>query len=135
RFLEMADAPAIVRHRTWTGCMSAVDVDALAVPGGPLAVHDRPDTFEARTELDRLLGLDLTGYLRDELLTNLDRATMAASLEGRAPFMDHHLVELACRLPAELKLRGVVGKRVLRRAVADLVPASVVRRVKRGLSV
>src|SRR5205085_11515228 len=73
--------------------------------------------------------------LRDDLLTNLDRATMAASLEGRAPFVNHRLVELACRLPGELKLRRVVGKRVLRRAVADLVPPAIVRRVKRGLAV
>jgi asparagine synthase (glutamine-hydrolysing) len=135
RFLEMAEAPAVVRHRAWTGCMSGADVEALSVPGGPLVMDDPPEGFEARSELDRLLGLDLTGYLRDELLTNLDRATMAASLEGRAPFMNHHLVELACRLPAELKLRRLVGKRVLRRAVADLVPAATVRRVKRGLSV
>jgi len=42
-----------------------------------------------------------------------------ASLEGRAPFLDHHLVEFACRLPAALKLRGPIGKRVLRRAVAS----------------
>src|SRR5262245_814708 len=135
RFLEMAEAPAAVRHRAWTGCMSADDAGNLAVRGGPLAAHDGDDGFAGRTELDRLLGLDLTGYLRDELLTNLDRATMAASLEGRAPFMNHHLVELACRLPAELKLRGIVGKRVLRRAVADLVPVEILRRLKRGLTV
>jgi len=60
---------------------------------------------------------------------------MAASLEGRAPFLNHHLVEFACRLPAGLKLRGAIGKRVLRRAVADLVPAYTRRRVKRGLAV
>jgi asparagine synthase (glutamine-hydrolysing) len=135
RFLEMAGAPAVVRHRAWTGCMTTSDVENLAVPGGPLVVDGAPDGFAARSELDGLLGLDLTGYLRDELLTNLDRATMAASLEGRAPFMNHRLVELACRLPADVKLRHVVGKRVLRRAVADLVPATIRRRVKRGLAV
>jgi asparagine synthase (glutamine-hydrolysing) len=135
RFLEMADAPAVVRHRAWTGCMSSEDVERLTLPDGLLETHEMDGDFTARTELDRLLGLDLTGYLRDELLTNLDRATMAASLEGRAPFVNHHLVELACRLPAELKLRRLVGKRVLRRAVADLVPAAILRRVKRGLAV
>jgi asparagine synthase (glutamine-hydrolysing) len=56
------------------------------------------------------------------------------SLEGRAPFLDHHLVEFACRLPANLKIRGITGKVVLRRAVADLVPPSVLRRRKRGLT-
>ena len=85
--------------------------------------------------MDALLALDLTGYLADDLLPKLDRATMAASLEGRAPYLDHHLVEFACRLPATLKLRGLSTKRVLKRAVADLVPASIRRRVKRGLTV
>src|SRR5204862_7838827 len=113
RFLEMAGAPAVVRHRAWTGCMTTSDVENLAVPGGPLVVDGAPDGFAARSELDGLLGLDLTGHLRDGLRTNLDRATMAASLEGRAPFMNHRLVELACRLPADVKLRHVVGKRVL----------------------
>src|SRR5436309_14515985 len=60
---------------------------------------------------------------------------MAASLEGRAPFLDHHLVDFACRLPVTLKLRGLASKRVLRRAVADLVPGAIRRRVKRGLTV
>ena len=135
RFLEMAEAPLAARHRAWTGCMAAADVDALAAAGGPLETSPAPDPPPARSELDAVLGLDLTGHLRDELLTNLDRMTMAASLEGRAPFLDHHLVELACRLPAELKLRGLIGKRVLRRAVAELVPAATRRRVKRGLAV
>jgi asparagine synthase (glutamine-hydrolysing) len=60
---------------------------------------------------------------------------MAASLEGRAPFLDRPVVELACRLPATLKVRGLVTKRVLRRAVADIVPPAIRRRVKRGLTV
>jgi asparagine synthase (glutamine-hydrolysing) len=132
RFLELADAPLAVRHRAWTGCMTAADVARLTVALGD---DTPPDALPARTELDALLGVDLTGYLRDELLTNLDRATMAASLEGRAPFVNHHLVELACRLPAGTKLRRFVGKRVLRHAVRDLVPAAVVRRRKRGLAV
>jgi asparagine synthase (glutamine-hydrolysing) len=131
----MAETPSAVRHRAWTGCMSSDDVAALAGPVSPLVPPADPHALPARSELDALLGLDLVGYLRDDLLTNLDRATMAASLEGRAPFLNHHLVELACRLPAEFKLRGVIGKRVLRRAVADLVPTSTRRRVKRGLSV
>ena len=89
----------------------------------------------ARTELDGLLGFDLTGYLTDDLLPKLDRAGMAASLEGRAPFLDRQVVEFACRLPVEWKLKGVATKRVLRRAVADLVPRETLRRMKRGLTV
>ncbi len=135
RFLEGAETPVAARHRAWTGCMTTEDVAALTAPDGPIHSAALPDLPAARSELDAVLGIDLTGHLRDELLTNLDRATMAASLEGRAPFVNHHLVEFACRLPFAFKLRGVIGKRILRRAVADVVPAAARRRVKRGLAV
>ncbi len=60
---------------------------------------------------------------------------MAASLEARAPFLDRHVVEVACRLPVEWKVQGTATKRVLRRAVADVVPRATLARVKRGLTV
>src|SRR5437870_2918630 len=109
--------------------------DLVPLLDEPLAAPPEPDTPPSRSEADALLALDLTCYLADDLLPKLDRATMAASLEGRAPYLDHHLVEFACRLPIALKLRGLSSKRVLRRAVADLVPAAIRRRVKRGLTV
>src|SRR5439155_1292379 len=135
RFLEEADRPAAARHRAWTGCVDAAHLAALATPGGPLALPPEPVALPARSAIDALLALDLTGYLTDDLLPKLDRASMAASLEGRAPFLDHRLVEFACRLPVELKVRGLATKRVLRKAVADLVPPPIRRRVKRGLTV
>src|SRR5205814_1212426 len=135
RFLEEADLPAPARHRAWTGCVDAAHLAALATPGGPLALPPEPVALPARSAIDALLALDLTGYLTDDLLPKLDRASMAASLEGRAPFLDHRLVEFACRLPVELKVRGLATKQVLRKAVADLVPPPIRRRVKRGLTV
>jgi len=135
RFLEAAEMPAAARHRAWTGCVDAELLASIAAPAGPLVVPPEPETPAARSEVDALLALDLTGYLADDLLPKLDRATMAASLEGRAPFLDHHLVEFACRLPVTLKLRGLATKRVLRRAMADVVPGAIRRRVKRGLTV
>ncbi len=135
RFLEEAELPPAARHRAWTGCFAPARLAALTTPGGPLGVPPAPAEVPARTEVDALLGFDLVGYLPGDLLPKLDRACMAASLEGRAPFMDRALVELACRLPIELKVRGVATKRVLRRAVADLVPAAIRRRTKRGLTV
>jgi asparagine synthase (glutamine-hydrolysing) len=142
RFLEAADRSEAERHREWTGCVAPESLARLATPGGPLDPQAAPsgtvagdDAPAGRTTIDRLLALDLTGHLPDTLLRKLDRATMAASLEGRAPLLDHHLAELACRLPARLKTRGVATKRVLRRAVADVVPAPIRQRVKRGLTV
>src|SRR5438034_4870470 len=135
RFLEEADLPAPARHRAWTGCVDAARLAAPATPDAPLALPPEPAALPARSGIDALLALDLTGYLTDDLLPKLDRASMAASLEGRAPFLDHRLVEFACRLPVELKVRGLATKRVLRKAVADLVPPPIRRRVKRGLTV
>jgi asparagine synthase (glutamine-hydrolysing) len=135
RFLEAGDEPAVVRHAMWNGCFSPEALARLASPDGPLPTAPDQPVAVGRTVLDALLETDLNGYLPDDLLVKLDRACMAASLEGRAPFLDHRLVEFACRLPIELKIRHGVTKRVLRRAVADLVPGSTRRRVKRGLSV
>jgi len=135
RFLEEGGAPAAARHRAWTGCVDAGRLASLAVAGGPLVAPAEPDDLPARTPIDALLGLDLTGYLTDDLLPKLDRASMAASLEGRAPFLDHRLVEFACRLSIDHKVAGLATKRVLRKAVDDLVPAAIRRRVKRGLTV
>ena len=135
RFIEAAEAPAAERHEAWMGCFDAERLAALATPGGPLRAAEAGAPVAARTEIDGLLGLDLRGYLADDLLPKLDRGTMAASLEGRAPYLDHRLVEFVCRLSIDLKLRGLVTKRVLRRAVADLVPKPIRRRVKRGLTV
>ena len=73
--------------------------------------RDLPDPLSV------LLYTDFTMYLQDDLLTKVDRATMLASLEARAPFLDHGLAEYVAGLPSRLKLRGVTGKRILRRAV------------------
>jgi asparagine synthase (glutamine-hydrolysing) len=135
RFLEVADASEVDRHREWTGCIAPDRLAALLTPGGPIGAPEPEEGLPGRTTIDRLLALDLTGYLPDDLLLKVDRATMAASLEGRAPFLDHELVSFACRLPVALKVRGLATKRVLRRAVADVVPAPILGRVKRGLTV
>jgi asparagine synthase (glutamine-hydrolysing) len=135
RFLETTAMSPVARHQAWVGCFRPETLAALVTPGGPLQQPpDMPPAPAGRTELDMLLALDLTGYLPGDLLVKLDRATMAVSLEGRAPFLDHHLVEFVCRLPTTLKIRGVTGKVVLRHAVADIVPPWVLRRTKRGLT-
>src|SRR5213079_1794727 len=71
RFLEEADRPAAARHRAWTGCIDAARLAALATPGGPLAAPHEPAALPARSAIDALLALDLTGYLTDDFLPKL----------------------------------------------------------------
>ena len=85
--------------------------------------------------LGRTLHADTVTYLPGDLLVKVDIATMANSLEGRSPLLDHQLVEFAARLPSHLKLRRGTGKHVLRRAVADLLPPRILGRRKKGFGV
>lgn len=75
---------------------------------------------------------DIVTWLPDDLLMKVDKMTMASSLEGRAPYLDHRLVEFAFNLPAESKMSGDFDKRVLRDAFADRLPAGIAARGKQG---
>ena len=75
---------------------------------------------------------DILTWLPDDLLMKLDKMTMANSLEGRAPYLDHRLVEFAFNLPAETKIADGVGKRVLRDAFAGQLPEGIGAREKQG---
>jgi len=81
--------------------------------------------------LHRLLYTDIHTYLV-ELLMKQDQMSMAASIESRVPFLDHVLVELTARIPAHYSIRGLSGKHILKRAVEDLLPRSIVHRWKMG---
>jgi asparagine synthase (glutamine-hydrolysing) len=85
--------------------------------------------------LNRQLYADLSIYLADDILTKVDRMSMATSLETRAPFLDVGVMELAFSLPADLKLRGGQRKYILKRALRGILPDSVLSREKEGFSV
>ncbi len=83
--------------------------------------------------LDQTLYADVSSYLPEDLLVKVDIASMASSLEGRSPFLDHELMELTARMPFDLKLRGWRGnKYILKKALADMLPADILHRPKRG---
>jgi asparagine synthase (glutamine-hydrolysing) len=81
--------------------------------------------------LDRMLFTDIRSYLV-ELLKKQDTMSMAASVESRVPFLDHPLVEFAMSVPAKLKIDGLAGKSILKKAVADLLPSEIIYRKKMG---
>ncbi len=81
--------------------------------------------------LKRLLYTDMNSYLI-ELLMKQDNMSMAASVESRVPFLDHELVEFAASIPTRYNVRGLAGKRILKKGVTDLLPDSIIHRRKMG---
>jgi asparagine synthase (glutamine-hydrolysing) len=94
--------------------------------------YDRAGTED---QLSRIQYVDIKTYLPDDILAKVDRASMAVSLEVRAPLLDHKLMERAATIPSSLKLRGRVGKYIFKKAVASQLPAEVLDRRKQGFAV
>ena len=140
----LADAPPDIAHYRWMTYVSPAAKRRLYTPAlrDALAGSDvyRPvrDALRgAGTDdlLNRQLYTDLSIYLADDILVKVDRMSMAASLETRAPFLDVDVMELAFSMPGRLKMRGRERKLVLKRALADVLPASILERSKEGFSI
>src|SRR5258708_15247287 len=93
-----------------------------ALDPGPADTADVPPLPDA---VGRLIYRDMAGYLTGDILVKLDRATMAASLEARCPFLDDRVVEFAWRLPTAVKIRDGRGKWPLRRVLRRDLPESL----------
>lgn len=128
QFLAASEQPWIERHLTWLGAQ-AIDAGVVAELASKL--HG----FPQGEPLNLVTWLDYLTYLPDDLLVKVDRATMLASVEARAPFLDREVMELVLPAPSRLKVRGLTTKAILKQAARGLLPDRVINRRKRGLSV
>lgn len=144
RFIQGADAPPWLRHQMWTGALygdvkSAVlhpDVrQAIDEPGFEAMLADTAAASGAAHPLNRFLYQDYKLYLEGDILAKTDRASMATSLETRVPFLNLDVLSYLERIPVELKLHGLTRKYLLRKAVGNLLPRSIITRRKRGFSI
>ncbi len=107
----------------------------------PIPVTPEPPNAPAtrvpalRDTVGRFIYRDMVGYLPGDILVKLDRASMAASLEARCPFLDHRMVEFAWRLPSAVKVREGQGKWLLRRILRRYLPKKLYERPKQGFNV
>jgi asparagine synthase (glutamine-hydrolysing) len=101
-------------------------------PAEHIAAHMRESGSD--DPLSRAQYVDIKTYLPGDILTKVDRASMAASLEARVPMLDHALVEWAATLPSDLRLHKGEGKYILKRALEPYVPRENLYRAKQGFA-
>lgn len=139
-----ATAPSDLGHYRWMVYLSARHKaslysaglrDALASNDVYAPVREALGRFRQDDVLNRQLYADLSLYLADDILVKVDRMSMATSLETRAPFLDGDLMELAFSMPGHLKIRNGERKWILKKAMGDLLPASILNRKKEGFSI
>jgi asparagine synthase (glutamine-hydrolysing) len=126
----MTDLQGLQRERVYSEEFRA----ALGSSGVEAAFRELWAAASADNVLDRMLEVDTLTYLPDDLLAKVDIATMACSLEARAPLLDYRLVEWAARLPVGLKQRGFRGKRLLRELLARRMGTELFERPKMGFA-
>jgi len=141
QFLRGAAEPLPLAHQRWLGSFSGPELARLLVRP-PLDVEAEHRALAARIAaetpgdpLDRSLALYQETYLPEDILTKVDRASMACGLEVRAPFLDASLVDEVRSLPSSYKYGKGTTKRLLKRAAARRLPESILRRPKKGFGI
>ena len=133
-----------IRNAVWLGSFSFREIEKVLSPEvkahfdsirliEDIASYER--AFPLKDPMTLLQYLDLKLYLQEGILVKVDRASMACSLEVRAPFLDYELVEFMMGLSPELKLKGFTSKYILKKAMKNLLPDEIIQRKKKGFGV
>lgn len=143
RFVRAANFDTVERHHSWFGSFSSDEQEHLLLPeilaatDGDIyrAPREMLALCDAAEEIEQMQFLDMNFYMAEDILTKVDRASMAVSLETRAPFLDPRVAEFAAGLPLVYKLKGKNGKYILKKAVEDLLPKAILDRPKKGFGI
>ena len=144
KFLAGIGYPHGIRNSVWLGSFSFSDLTKALSPGlsnyfdetrivSEIALHEKE--FPLKDQIGLVQYLDLRLYLQESILVKVDRASMASSLEVRAPFLDHELVGFVMGLPSRYKLNGLTSKYILKRALKNYIPDEIIHRKKKGFGV
>lgn len=137
RFTEGAEKGTAASHLYWRHAWSEDDkrelMPSARFDGTERFLSDAFERLDFDDDLNRLSWLDIKYYFIDDLMVKNDRMIAAHSLEGRYPYMDRPLVEFASTIPVPLKLRGIEGRHIQKKALADCLPPEILRRKNMGL--
>ena len=143
RFVRAMGYDETARHHSWFGSFAAGQHERLFSRN----VLERTDAdiykgireivgrSDAKNVIERMQYADINFYLAEDILTKVDRAAMAVSLETRAPFLDPRIGQFAASIPVEYKLKGKSGKFILKEAMKEMLPQEILHRPKKGFGI
>jgi asparagine synthase (glutamine-hydrolysing) len=144
KFLSGIGYPESIRNFIWLGSFSFPELkrvlsSELSSQVDPVHITQEVDGYQkgfpCEDKTNLLQYLDLKLYLQDDILVKVDRASMACSLEVRAPFLDYELVEFVMNLPSSLKLRRFTLKYLLKKVMKGFLPKEIIERKKKGFGI
>lgn len=144
RFVEGCSYPEKLMHYRWMSYLHNDEKENLYTPefknrlSGTDAfesVSGYIQRFSGWDTLNQMMLTDLFVYLPEDILTKVDRMSMAVSLEARVPYLDHEVVELAYTIPGKFKISGSSTKKILKDAFSNLLPKEILERKKEGFSI
>ncbi len=143
RFIYGSSLPVKGRHVRWQYFITKKEMEGLYSESMhnliDLDSFNLVDKFYKKKEIPDKLSkeqyVDIKMYLPDDILTKVDRMSMANSIEARVPFLDHHLVEFSAKVPHYLRLKGLTTKYILKKAMSRLLPKKIIKRKKQGFSI